>query len=119
MANPTITDLTTSVTFGENTVNAAPQIIDNDVTFTAPEDNFDGGMLTVSGIPAEDIVSINDQGTGAGQIGFSGGDVTYGGTVIGTATGGSAGMELIVTFNANATTAAIDALIENLTYANS
>ncbi len=34
MTTPTITGLTTSVTFAENTVNATPQIIDNDVTFT-------------------------------------------------------------------------------------
>ena len=43
--------------------------------------------------------------------------MTYGGTVIGTASGG-AGTTLTVTFNAEATSAAIDALIQNLTYAN-
>ena len=52
------------------------------------------------------------------QIGVSGGNVTFGGTVIGTATGGT-GATLTVTFNASATSAAIEALIENLTYANS
>ena len=118
MTTPTITGLTTSVTFDENTVNATPQIIDSDVTVAdSPDDNFDGGMLTVSGLLAEDTVSINNQGTGAGQIGFSGGNVTYGGVTIGTATGGD-GATLTVTFNANATTAAIEALIQNLTYAN-
>ena len=111
MTAPTITGLTTSVTFGENTVNAAPQIIDNDVTVTDAEGNFNGGGLTVSGHFGGDSVSINNQGTGAGQIGFSGGNITYGGTVIGTATGGGAGSELVVTFNAGATTAAVEALI--------
>ncbi len=38
--------------------------------------------------------------------------------VIGTLTGGNAGATLTVTFNASATAAAIDALIQNLTYAN-
>jgi hypothetical protein len=47
MANsvPTMTGLTTSITFDENTVNATPQIIDADVTLTDPDDNFDGGTL--------------------------------------------------------------------------
>ena len=39
--------------------------------------------------------------------------------MIGTATGGGAGATLVVTFNQYATAAAIDALIQNLTYANS
>jgi hypothetical protein len=39
MANsvPTLTGLDTPVTFLENTVNAALQIIDGDVTFTDPD----------------------------------------------------------------------------------
>ena len=92
-------------------------IIDANVTVTDPEGNFDGGTLTVSGLLAEDIVSVNNQGTGAGQVGFAGGTITYGGVAIGTATGG-AGADLVVTFNQNATTAAVEAVTENLTYAN-
>ena len=120
MANsvPTLTGLATPVTFLENTVNAAPQIIDADVTFTDPDNNFNGGALTVTGLLAQDTVAIRNQGTGAGQIGISGSDVTFGGTIIGSFTGG-AGSTLDVTFNASATAAGIDALIENLTYANS
>ena len=65
MTTPTITGLTTSVTFAENTVNATPQIIDNDVTFTAtsPDDTFTGGILKVSGLLSQDAVSVNNQGT--------------------------------------------------------
>jgi hypothetical protein len=63
-------------------------------------------------------VAIRNQGIGAGQIGVSGNDVTFGGTLIGSFAGG-AGSTLTVTFNAAATAAAIEALIENLTYANS
>ncbi len=110
----TLSDVASSVTASEN---AAPTIIDANVTVTDPEGNFDGGTLTVSGLLAEDIVSVNNQGTGAGQVGFSGGTVTYGGVAIGTATGG-AGADLVVTFNQNATTAAVEAVTENLTYAN-
>ncbi len=43
---------------------------------------------------------------------------SFGGTLIGTVAGGSNGAALTVTFNASATAAAIDALIQNLTYAN-
>ncbi len=52
------------------------------------------------------MLSVNNQGTGAGQIGVSGIDITYGGVVIGTMSGG-AESSLVVTFNANATTAVL------------
>ena len=48
---------------------------------------------------------------------MAGGTVSFGGVAIGTVTGG-VGTTLTVTFNASATSAAIDALIQNLTYAN-
>src|SRR3954451_15052081 len=120
MANsvPTLTGLTTPVTFLENTVNAAPQIIDADVTFTGPDNNFDGGTVTVAGLLAQDTVAIRNQGTGAGEIGVSGGNVSFGGILIGSFAGGG-GSTLTVIFNAAATAAGIEALIENLTYANS
>src|SRR3954465_6044970 len=120
MANsvPTLTGLTTPVTFLENTVNAAPQIIDADVTFTDPDNNFAGGRLPVAGLLAQDTVALRNQGTGTGEIGVSGSNVSFGGTLIGSFAGG-AGSTLTVTFNAAATAAGIEALIENLTYANS
>ena len=79
MANtiPTLTGLTTPVTFLENTVNATPQIIAADVTFTDPDNNFNGGALTVSGLLAQDTVAIRNQGVGAGQIGVAGCNVTF------------------------------------------
>jgi hypothetical protein len=85
MANsvPTLSGLSTSVTFLENTANAAPQIIDADVTFADADNNFDGAALTITGLLAEDTVAIRNQGTGAGQIGVTGSDLTFGGTVIG------------------------------------
>jgi hypothetical protein len=115
---PTLSGLGTPAVFQENTVNNGPQIIDADVALTDPDNNFNGGTLTVSGLLAEDTVAIRNQGAGAGQIGVSGTNVTFGGTVIGTFAGG-AGSTLTVTFNASATVATIEALIENLTYANS
>ena len=113
-----LTGLTTPVTFLENTVNAAAQIIDADVTFTDPDNNFDTGTLTVAHLLAEDTVAIRNQGSGAGEIGVAGSSVSFGGTLIGGFAGG-AGSTFTVTFNAAATAAGIEALIENLTYANS
>ncbi|MCB1926311.1 MAG: DUF4347 domain-containing protein, partial [Gammaproteobacteria bacterium] len=84
--------------------------------------NFDGGTLhyqiTANGL-AEDSLDIRDQGTGAGQIGVSGNTITYGGVVIGTYTGPTTGdTALVVTFNANATAAAVEATLKNVTYEN-
>lgn len=42
----------------ENTVNITPQIIDSDVTFTDSENDFNGGILTITGLLAEDRVSV-------------------------------------------------------------
>lgn len=84
--------------------------------------NFDGGQLRVAissgGQSLEDVLGIRSQGTGAGEIGVSGANVTYGGVVIGTYSGGSNGTNLVVTFNTAATAAAAQALVRNLTYLN-
>ncbi len=86
--------------------------------------DFDGGNLTVSivanGIAAEDIVAIRNEGTGVGEIGVSEDEVRYGGTLIGTITGeGTNAADLVISFTSNATPAAAQALISNLTYSNS
>jgi hypothetical protein len=107
--------LAIAVSFAENAVNAAPQRLDSNVTFAW--DSVAGGTLTIGGLLAEDRVSIEHQGSGAGQIGFIGTNVTYGGTTIGTASGG-VGANFTVTLNAAANSAAVEALVEHLTYAN-
>lgn len=84
--------------------------------------NFSGGNVTVSivanRVSGEDVLAIRNQGTGAGQIGVSGGNVTYAGTTIGTLAGGSGTSDLVVTLNANSTPANVGALLLNLTYHN-
>jgi len=107
---PTLTGWGPSVTFAENLVNATPQLLDADVVFSDVDNNFNGGRLTLSGLLAEDRASVRNEGTGAGQIGLSGANVTFGGVLIGTLSGGS-GATLTINFNAAATSAAIDALI--------
>ncbi|QXH57266.1 Ig-like domain-containing protein [Pseudomonas maumuensis] len=85
--------------------------------------DFAGGNLTVAvsgnGVAGEDLLGIRNQGTGAGQIGVSGNTVSYGGVAIGTYAGGTGGANLVLTFNGNATAAAVQAVVRNLTYDNS
>jgi hypothetical protein len=84
--------------------------------------NFDTGHVTVAiianRVAGEDVLSILNQGTGAGQVGVSGSNVTYGGTTIGAYAGGTGTNDLVITLNANATPAATQALVRVLTYAN-
>ncbi len=85
----------------------------------ADSPNFNGGSLTValSGGAPEDQLAIQDQGTAPGAIGRSGTNVSYGGVVIGSVSGGN-GSALVVTLNANATREAVQALVRAVTFAN-
>ncbi|MDL2336987.1 MAG: hypothetical protein QFE16_04010, partial [Pseudomonadota bacterium] len=121
-ANPTLGDFVGSVTFAENVVNATPQVIDAAVSLTDPDSaNFSGGTLDlfyVKGGESTDQLGVRNQGTAAGQIGISGSSVRFGGVTIGTLTGGSNGANLQVALNASATVEAVEALVQNLTYAS-
>ncbi|MDH4568073.1 DUF4347 domain-containing protein [Pseudomonas sp. BN414] len=95
----------------------------SDATVTDSDSvDFDGGKVTVAIIAnrasGEDFLSILNQGTGAGQIGVSGSNVTFGGVVIGTFTGGTGSNDLVISLNANATPAAVQALVRTITYTN-
>jgi len=61
------------------------------LVFDADSFDFDSGSLTVAltagGYLAEDVLSIENQGTGAGQISISGSVVSYQGAVIGSVSG--------------------------------
>lgn len=94
-----------------------------DVVITDPDTaSFNGGNLRVSITfnrdPAHDVLSIANNGTGAGQISVAGGNVSYGGTVIGSYVGGVGTSDLVVSFNSNASHAAVSALIEAVQFAN-
>src|SRR5690606_18526307 len=86
--------------------------------------DFDGGNVTVSivsnRVSTEDVLSIRNEGTAGGQIGTSGLNITYGGTLIGTRTadGGTDINDLVITLNSAATPAIVQALVRNLTYTN-
>lgn len=76
------------------------------------------GTLTVSVTQngsSNDRIEIRNEGTSAGQVGISGSEVTFGGVMIGSFTGG-VGAPLIVTFNATANRAALLAVARAVTY---
>ena len=108
------------------TENAVATPIDTVMTVTDPDSptNLNGGWLqaqiTTNGA-AEDQLSVLNQGTGAGQIGVSGSNVTYGGTIIGTidaSNTGANGGALRINLNSSATQAAVQALARVICYAN-
>jgi len=132
--SPQLLDLEASVSFDENTVNAAPQLIDPGVrVIDGDSANFAGGKLIVSvingygagqgfdpGASTQDHFAIRNQGAGAGQVGFDGSTVRFGGVAIGTVvSNGQNGSDLVVQWNASATAAMAEAVVENLTYRNS
>ena len=103
------------------TENDPAMVIDAAATVADPDSSdFDTGTLTVdftAGGTVNDRLAIRNEGAGAGQIGVSGGNVTYSGVLIGTFTGGASGSDpLVVTFNANADQSGVQALLRNVTY---
>ena len=90
------------------------------LTDSSPQ-GFAGGRLTVamaSGGTKDDRLSILDQGNNTGQIGFNGSGVYYGGTLIGTASIVANPATLSVALNVSATAAAVQALLDAVTYQN-
>jgi autotransporter-associated beta strand protein len=97
----------------------------NDATVTDSDSvDFAGGNVTVAivanQVNTEDVLSIQNQGTAGGQIGTSGLNITYEGTIIGTRTaiGGTDNNDLVIALNSSATPAIVQALVRNLTYIN-
>ena len=116
---PVFTGASTTQPFGAG---SGAKVIDSTMTFSDVDSvNLNAGTLTVqvtTNNTTDDRLAINNVGAGAGQIGFDGTNVTYGGTVIGTAAGGSGTTALTITFNANATPTAVENLARQVTYNN-
>ncbi len=117
---PMITPIAPNVTFVEGglaqVIDATGTIVDVDAT------NLDGGVLTISisaNGTADDRLVVGNWGTGPGQVGVSGSNVTYGGIVIGTVSGGTSGSDpLTVTFNTSATSAAVQEVYRSIQFTN-
>ena len=117
---PIITTVAPDVTFVEG---GMPQVIDGLGTVVDVDSpNFDGGVLTVSitqNASADDRLAVHNFGTGPGEVGVSGNNVTYGGTIVGSFSGGTNGSDpLIVTFNTNAVQAAVQEVRANIQFYN-
>ena len=120
---PVIADLTGDLlNYGQG---AGSIVIDQGIAATVADvdsGNFGTGNLIVSIVAGsdvtEDVLSIRDEGAGVGEIGFDGLNVTFEGATIGTAVGGAAGADLVITFNASATPTNVSTLINHITYEN-
>ncbi|MBF0621228.1 MAG: DUF4347 domain-containing protein [Magnetococcales bacterium] len=80
---------------------------------------FNTGVLTISGGATGtiyDTFSVESQGDNSGEIGRTDNEVRYGGTAIGTMSGGTGGDDLLITLNENASQEAVSALIGRITY---
>ncbi|MEM8644753.1 MAG: Ig-like domain-containing protein [Pseudomonadota bacterium] len=132
-SRPNVVIASPAVTFDENLINVAPQILFEGVNVGAPEAaDFTGGTLSIfATAPAlnlpyqnfqraeDDQLGLRNQGTGAGEIALSGTSVTYGGVEIARLTSdGSDGQALSFELTAAATPEAIEALLQNVTFAN-
>jgi Ca2+-binding RTX toxin-like protein len=108
----------TAVTLAENTVNQGLTLLALDARFNLG-DGAIPARLVVSGLLPNDALGVVAQGSAAGQISLGGAnEVRFGGVAIGTLSGGQ-GVPLVVTFNAAATGAAVEALIDRLGYRTS
>jgi Ca2+-binding RTX toxin-like protein/glucose/arabinose dehydrogenase len=123
---PTTSNLASdSVTFAEpeDGGTPAPVLLDaggNALIADVDSANFGGGSLTiaVTGSPAaQDQLTVIMTGETAGQIGFSNGQVRFGGVHFATMSGGL-NSPLVFTFNDNATPAAVQALARQVAYLN-
>jgi len=84
--------------------------------------DFDTATLTVEitvNDSNDDRLGIRNDGNAPGQVGVSGTTVSFGGTAVGTFSGGSKAIAaLVVTFNANATETSVQGVTRNVTFDN-
>ncbi|MFO1006968.1 MAG: metallophosphoesterase [Planctomycetaceae bacterium] len=108
-----------TVTYRENSL---PVLIDSNAIVKDPDLlNFEGAVLTASltaNSQAADRLQLLHQGDTAGRVGIDSvtGTVRYGGVVVGSVTGGNGATPLVVTFNASAQVAAVQAVLRVLAY---
>ncbi len=104
------------------TENDPAVIIDAGATVVDPDSfDFGTGILRAdfsSGGMADDRLAINNEGTGAGQVGVTGNVVTYSNVTIGTFTGGTGSNPLVIKFNSSSSPAVVQAVMRNITYEN-
>jgi hypothetical protein len=78
-----------------------------------------GRTITVSfsgTVDSQATLAVKNVGTGSQQIGVSGSNITYSGTTMATFSGGTAGSPLVISLRSNASLAAIQAMVRQITY---
>ena len=115
--------ITIPVTAGTYHLTKHPAFVAPLATYSYPDvsnPNYAGATLKlsiVSGRSKHDKLSIVAKGKDAGQINVKGKKLYFGSTLIGTIAGGKGQTpDLVVTFNANASTTAIDNLVRKLNF---
>ncbi|WP_239223123.1 DUF4347 domain-containing protein, partial [Comamonas aquatica] len=118
---PVFSNLNGGATYTEN---GSTVVIDSDVTVADTEldalnsglGNYNGASITVA---RNGGASSSDLFGNSGLLGTltQGQNFTYNGTTVGSVTSNSGGA-LTLTFNSNATSAIVDAVLQSLTYAN-
>ncbi|MEZ5658211.1 MAG: hypothetical protein R3E83_06675 [Burkholderiaceae bacterium] len=111
-----------SATLPPSLENGATSILDPAATvIDIDSPDFDGGQLTIaitSNATSQDQLQIVHEGFGAGQVGISGANVQVGATIVGTHNGTVTGAApLIVSFNANADAASVQAVLRRIGHA--
>ncbi|HKS37221.1 MAG TPA: MBG domain-containing protein [Verrucomicrobiae bacterium] len=116
--------ITVSLPAGEvvYTENDGLVVLDSTATATAGVGvSLAGGNLTVEfsvNGAVEDRLAVRHVGSGSGEIGVSGSEISYGGVAVGTLAGGVGGAPLVVSFNSSVTPAAAQAVLRSVTYEN-
>ncbi len=115
---PSFTSLNGTPTFTEG---GSAVVLDSNVTITDTEltaaNNYSGATLTLSrngGANSQDVYSA----TGTLSTLTQGGNLVVSGTTVGTVTTNSSGT-LVLTFNANATNATVNSVMQQIVYSNS
>ncbi len=83
--------------------------------------NFDQGTLTIkfaANSTASDRLIIRNQGKNSGLIGVDAANITYGGAIIGSFTGGDGINPLVIKFNAQSSPDIAQTLLHNIYYRN-
>ncbi len=105
------------------TANSSPIVLDTDATVSDIDSaNFDTGSLTIAisaNSQATDVLSIKTVGSGATRVTISGNTVLVGGVAIGTFSGGTNNVALVVTFNTSATPVRSQSLLRAIAFSNS
>ncbi|WP_112664638.1 VCBS domain-containing protein [Microvirga flavescens] len=121
--NPPVVTLFTFSNFDGDALNyreqSGPILVDQDAVVTADGIGWSGVKLTISigGAVSGESLGLLNQGSGAGQVGVSGSNVSFSGDTIGTLVQSSAA-SLELSLNETASDAAISAVLRSVQYNN-